>query len=254
MKIPRSNSDSLFSQGISATITSPLSLDYWQSPPIPTEPALDDTAPTTILPELRPQTSLGENWLTTGPINRGDDFASQIPNSVELPGSMPSYDALPTTHVSVQDRVGQLPAKASVVYDKQVSHPASGGVLTHGSQSEGVGYHNAAGNMSRVSFLSTTTADSAPSSRDPSIFSKGSSIWSADTTFTNSSSSTDFSQTRDAVPSENPLSSKFPIRRKPIGSVKSHSSLSPSAKKACKKIPFTKTELSRHLGKQLCNL
>jgi len=44
-------------------------------------------------------------------------------------------------------------------------------------------------NGSRVSLISAFTADTAPSSRDPSIFSKGSSVWSADTTFSTSTSS-----------------------------------------------------------------
>ena len=79
--------------------------------------------------------------------------------------------------------------------------------------------------MSRVSLLTGNAADSAPNSRDPSLFSKGSSVWTADSAFTPSSTHSDARDTTSPAP---PLSSVYSIRRKPLGSLKSHGSLLPS--------------------------
>ena len=178
------------SETFGATITS-LQWDAWGTRELPAEPSREET-------EYAPSPPEGSgNHIVQDEIKPSLSTAETIPPSTNSP--------------SIRDRSIPSPNPE----ESTMHHPQFKAIIP-----------SLADDTSRVSLLTANTADSPPDSRDPSISSKGSSVWTADSAI--SSSSLSHSAARDAPLLTAPLSSGYSIRRKPLGFIESHSSDPPS--------------------------
>lgn len=208
-----------------------------------------------IMDTMPASSKQAEASASTGYLNRVWDVQAQSQTGVRLP-EIRSQSAGGTCHninnttdnASLQTTEGatySVPIKRGTKHPRSTSQPSSVDARSiHHPQNQHLSQY-APGNTSRVSLVSALTADTPPSSRDPSMFGKESSIWSADTAFstaTTSTASTSISQLREKpLPISLPPSSSFlsdspmsgpSIRRKPVGdSMRAYGSL-PDPKKA----------------------
>ena len=198
-----------------ATVTS-LQWDVWEVPePQSKIPFRDDLPPQSLL-------------------NGDDKILSDMPSSAELPASMPTYDSSPAAHGVSESKYPhiQLSMDSSIVRENEAGITSSDSQLNRTQPSEVESYSSLAPKASKVSLLSASASDTASSSRGPSVFTKESSVWSSDTTFTASTSSTGFSHEA----SDGPPASIFPIKRKPIKATSSFDSTSTFKKPSVEKM------------------
>lgn len=201
----------------------PLPRDAWGVPKLSAESFREETGSARSLPELPPQQLMDDVWQSKESTNNDSELPPRLSNDVICATVSQNEDGSRnhTDQEAIRPSVTAVETAPPSAYSPSV--PNAGVLLMHHSQSKaGLRLTD---NMSRVSLLTANTADSAPNSRDPSLFSKGSSVWTADSAFTPSSTHSDARGTTFPAP---PLSSVYPIRRKPLGSSKSHDSLLPS--------------------------
>ena len=178
---------------VGAAITS-LRWDAWDVPELSAEPSREETESAPL-----PTEGLGNHTAR-------DEIR---PPSGTVKTAPPS-----TTSPSIRDKANQLSSSG----DSSTHHPQYKDLIP-----------GLADSMSKVSLLTASSADSASNSQDPSVFSNGSSVWTADSAFTSSSVHADG---HDAPLPAAPLSSAYSIRRKPLGFVEPHISLPPSTSKS----------------------
>lgn len=218
------------SETFGAPIT-PLLRDAWDIQELSAEPSREETESARSLPVMPPQQSTDDTWRPMESRDTNSDLPPWLSNDMIFAAVSQPEDESDNHTVQDATRPSLTAAKTAPpsirspsIGEKSTQPPNLGDLLMHHSQSE-AGILGRTDDMSRVSLLTANTADSAPNSRDPSLFSKGSSVWSADSTYTSSSTHSD---ARDTPLSATSLSSAYSIRRKPLGSMKSHGSLPPS--------------------------
>lgn len=223
-----------------ATIAS-LKRVTWDTSEWSAEPAREEAEPAPSLPKLPPQPSIDDIWRSKDSSNANSELSPWLSNdSIVAAVSQPEEGS---GNHNVQDAIRPFlttvetaPPSTSRpnLEDKSTQPPNLGYLSFHDPQSSNE-IPSLTDNMSRVSLLTANTADSATNSRDSSLFSKGSSVWTADSALT--SSSTHFDPRDTPLPAAT-LSSVYSIRRKPLGSIKSHGNSPPSTSTSLPQVPI----------------
>lgn len=222
------------------SITSP-QWDVWEPREWPAEPSREDIGHAPSLPELPTQQSIDDIWQSQESPNSKTKLLPSLSNDLLSVAVSQTEDR--SSHHTVRDAIKSSLTTAetdspstgnSSMRDDSAQLPDPEDLSTRHLQykAESLGLTN---NLSKVSLLTATTADATPSSPDPSLFSKGSSVSTADSSFTSSSTRPD---SYDTPLQAAPLFSAYSIRRKPLGSMKSDGVLPPSISTQLSKDPI----------------
>ena len=177
----------------SGATTNSLHRDTWDTSEWSAEPAREEAEPAPSLPKLPPQPSIDDIWRSKDSSNANSEVSPWLSNDSifaaisqpeERSGNHTAQDAIRPFLTTVETA---LPSTSrSNIEDKSTQPPKLGYLSFHDPQSSNE-IPSLTDNMSRVSLLTVNTADSATNSRDSSLFSKGSSVWTADSALTASS-------------------------------------------------------------------